>query len=758
MNKADNTKQKSKILLYCINETHRRGLLELLDDFNIQEAASALELYRILNQSALPSLIVTDSIDFEMSSIRQEIPIILVCPAEKLKSPDPLPDHIWDLIPYPFQPAVLRRRIRSYISESFQIQNDKKQLNLLFDLIPFFIFVKNKEGRFLAANKALADHHGLQTEDIVGTLQGDLQRDKKLLDKMLKEDQLILKTGETLHNAPIKIRDRKGNPVWLQTTKCYCPPEIFGEEAVIGISVNITELKAAEEKLLSSRASLKNIIMSIGDALIVTDPEGRITNMNPAAENMTGSSIEEALEKPVNTVFRILNTETGKIAENSIAEFLSHNASEGDARLSVLLSRDNRQHKIINSGNPISRDKGEIRGEVLVFRDMTDELNRREKQQHSEKMDAIGKLAGGVAHDFNNILSGTLSASELLQMAVKDNEKADEYVKLIRQSTQKATELTGQLLNFSGRGSKSFVPMDVNKSVLNALTELQEKVDKRVKIDFNLEAAAARIKGDPTNLQRALIDIGLNAAHAMRDGGVLGIRTGTRTLDNEYCRNSLFSLTPGDFISIEISDSGEGIDTETLPHIFEPFFTTKRGERAYGLGLSCAFSTVKQLMGAIEVQSRPGKGSLFTILLPLAELEPSESEKKSIPSQGFTSGSILVVDDEPVIRKTLSDLLENAGYSVTTAENGTQGLFQIRKRPDYFDLVIMDMIMPEMTGSACFDAIRRINPYMKILFISGYFQDHNMRTIIESEQTGFIHKPFNRDTIIEKVKEMIQIS
>ena len=196
---------------------------------------------------------------------------------------------------------------------------------------------------------------------------------------MLADDQHVIRTGETLHMAHVKLRDRRGNTVWLQTTKSPCPVEIFGEEAVIGISVNITKLKESEENLLNSRENLSRILRSIGDAVIVSDQKGRITNMNPAAEKMTGWPLDEALNKSVNTVFRIINEKTGKIAEDSVKEVLCIDGKQSRTEHTVLVSRENKKYKIANSGSPIRKEDGELCGEVIVFRDMTEEYALREK-------------------------------------------------------------------------------------------------------------------------------------------------------------------------------------------------------------------------------------------------------------------------------------------------------------------------------------------------------------------------------------------
>jgi PAS domain S-box-containing protein len=381
-------------------------------------------------------------------------------------------------------------------------------MRLIFDLVPSYIFVKNKEGRFLEVNKALAETLGLPPDEIIGSLQQDIQPGRSHVKKMLQDDQEIFSSGKPFHSSQEILIDRKGNIRWIQTTKIPCPLEIYGEEAIICVAMDITKQKETEEELRTSQENLRNTLQSISDGVIVCDSIGRVKSINDAAEKLTGLPSDQ-------------------IRETLLSDFIHF---------------------------------------VEPFADGTE-----------------------------------------------------------------------------------IIPL-------------------------------VRVKE-------------MNGPFRFIDGTVLSVR-----------------------------DSGK------LP--------------------------VKGSLSPIRGDDNTING--VVILFRRANEAPQISDEESGDSTiGLAQKSVLVVDDEPILRKMLTEILKREGYKVTVAENGKNGLFLFKKHPDQYSLIIMDMVMPEMTGAECYDAIRSLNPEMKILFISGYFKAQNMMAVNESEFTGFIHKPFKRDEILGKIREML---
>ncbi len=504
----------------------------------------------------------------------------------------------------------------------------------------------------------------------------------------------------------------------------------------------IDERRQAEKRLQQNEENLRTTLNSIGDAVIATDTAGHIVRMNPVAEQLLGWSFKEVRGKPLKSFFHIINSKTRATLEDPVEHVLSSGSTVELESHTLLISRDGTEYRIADSGAPIRTDTGEAIGVVLVFRDITQEYALQAQLQQSQKMDAIGQLAGGVAHDFNNMLGGIMGAAEMLADYLVEEPQASKLHGLILSATDRAAGLTEKLLAFSRKKPADYVSIDIHKSITDTVALLKSTIDPRIALEVDLTAEESQVIGDSSQLENAILNMGINASHAMPDGGTLFIATRTLDLDPAYCNASTFDLAPGPHLEIEVRDTGCGIAPDVLPRIFEPFFTTKETGKGTGLGLSVVFGTVKQHHGSITAYSEPGKGTCFHILLPLAAKEKpqsvSDTRKMMIPGEG----NILVVDDESVMRLTAQAILESLGYNVTLAENGREALERFKQSPDAFDLVILDMIMPEMNGRDCFAALRKINPGIRIVLSSGFSREEDLKQMREQGLCGYIRKPY----------------
>ncbi|MDD3118996.1 MAG: response regulator, partial [Victivallales bacterium] len=327
-----------------------------------------------------------------------------------------------------------------------------------------------------------------------------------------------------------------------------------------------------------------------------------------------------------------------------------------------------------------------------------------------------------------------------------------EYADMIMTTSERAANLTGKLLSFSRKGKIFSSPTDVHASIRDAVAILTRSVDKRVTVSFAPDATDAVIIGDPTQLQNMVINLGINAAHAMPDGGQLRLATRDVELDAEFCRNCRdCSLTPGRYLELTVSDEGSGIKPEDLPHIFEPFFTTKTEGHGTGLGLAAVYGSVREHRGAIRVDSKRGHGSVFTIYLPLCQ-NCSSATGPAAPEFTLPNrfhGTVLLADDENIIRAATTSMLEDAGMTVVTAVDGAAALELFRRDPDRFDLVIMDMVMPQMTGEDCFYAMKKLRPELKVIMVSGFANEEKVAGMKEFGLIAMIKKPFRRHDLLQ---------
>lgn len=391
---------------------------------------------------------------------------------------------------------------------------------------------------------------------------------------------------------------------------------------------------------------------------------------------------------------------------------------------------------------------GSVKQTYCVFSNITEkkkiekELFESEKKlHHSQKMEAIGQIAGGMAHDFNNVLSGILSASELLSLPENGlNKKSLKYVDIITQASIRASDLIGKLLAFSRKGPIITTNLDIHQILSDTAEILRGTIDKKINIEVREDAPNHYVLGDLSAIESAFINLGINASQAMEKGGLIKISTTNLFLDQKYCDASSFEIIPGEFLQIEIIDKGCGISKANLQKIFEPFFTTKEQGKGTGLGLSAVYGTIQDHNGVIDVFSEIGSGTTFNILLPCSE----KSQKNTIEISQIMNGSgtVLLVDDEEINRIVNKDIIESLGYKVLLAEDGLKSIEIFREKHSEIDIVLMDMIMPLMNGSEAFYTMKEIDENCKIVIMSGYSQDNNVDTLISNGLSGFINKPF----------------
>ena len=511
--------------------------------------------------------------------------------------------------------------------------------------------------------------------------------------------------------------------------------------------------RRAERRLRASEENLRTTLDSIGDAVIATDINGNVVRMNPVAQNLTGWEMAEASGKPLTEVFDIIHSLTRKPMQNPVENILEHENVTGVSERSILIARNGSEHQIADSAAPIRNRSHRIIGIVLVFRDVTEEYALHEQLQHAQKMEAIGLLAGGVAHDFNNMLGGIMGAAELMKMETESTPEFRKYHSIIIDSVHKAAELTSKLLSFARKQQLASTAVDIHVVVQESVTLLESSVSRKIHFEVALHADAHHVVGDPTQLQSAIMNLAINATHAMPEGGTISITSRIVELDETYCTKSTFNLAPGTFVEIEVRDNGEGIPPENLPRIFEPFFTTKAPGKGTGLGLPAVFGTIQQHHGAILVYSEVAKGSHFHIYLPVTEDRVIALEHpKPLPG----SGTVLIVDDEPLMRAVGKAMLENLGYTVDTAENGADGLECYKQGAGKYDLVLLDMIMPVMSGKECFDALRAEDPNICVVLSSGFTREEDLGEMKQNGLRGFISKPFLKNELSQVIRAALQ--
>lgn len=514
------------------------------------------------------------------------------------------------------------------------------------------------------------------------------------------------------------------------------------------LRVQIEEYEAAQKLLNASNANLQTIFdLSPLAIVVVSFPGGIFRKINRTCSIAFGYS------------------ETIAIGKDGVELGLWRNNAERD----LFFKRVHEQQGVSGFAAEVKTFQGESRSVLLystlmdfrdeqcvltVCLDVTEQKLLEEQIRQTQKMDVIGQLAGGVAHDFNNMLTAILGSAELMERHIKDNSAATKLLGNIQKAASRSADLTGQLLAFSRKGQKNAVQTCINTTIHEVISLLERTIDKKITLKTKLIAKSACVVGDPALLQNALLNLGVNARDAMPEGGVITFATANVELDSAYCRASAFTIVPGPYIEISVSDTGTGMTKDIIQHIFEPFFTTKEVGKGTGLGLAAVYGTVSDHHGCVSIFSEPGTGSVFKLYLPLSgdkKLDESCSEELICGYDG-----ILLVDDEEILRDVGKALLEGLGYRVYLAEDGEHALQIYAREKKHISLVILDMLMPKMGGKETLLRLMECNPDIRVLILSGFNQHGTVDELEKLGAKGFLQKPYLCQELSRAVAEALR--
>ncbi len=538
--------------------------------------------------------------------------------------------------------------------------------------------------------------------------------------------------------------------------------------------MNLTNNMKIKWSTGSSEISAFDILHSLPDAVFTTDRQMRINYFNLAASELTGFSPQEAVGMYCKDVLKVDLCETQCPIKKAL------DANQNIFNVETTISTDSGNiFTILISASLLMDSSGEVVGCMHIFRDISPlkkvvfdleisrnnlagknlkldsalkELKSTQKQLlQAQKMESMGTLAGGIAHDFNNILTGILGYASLLKIKINRANPMYDDVDTIEKSAIQAARLTQQLLTFSRSGSYQPQVINVNKTIKAILSILARTISKKIHIQKSFAPDLWTIEADPSQIEQVVLNICVNARDAMPDGGKLSITT-----ENLDCRdNDQERHTEGKYVKISIADTGEGISEKIQSKIFDPFFTTKDADRGTGLGLAVAYGVIKKHRGDIEIHSRPGKGSTFDILLPISDKEVQKAIYETEVDIRGGCETILVVDDEQVIRKFAKEILETKGYVVLTATNGLEAVDVYKKEKKKISLVILDIIMPEMDGIETYKCLREIDPSLKILIASAYSPESHNDEDFHIKADEFIEKPYKTQELRRKIRYVL---
>ena len=578
-------------------------------------------------------------------------------------------------------------------------------------------------------------------KNVIGTIVPETDSSGKDLATMIRDIGLYPEKFAANENENIR---KNGERVWVVWTNIAIRNKDGKLQEILCIGNDITKRKQAERALRESEEKYRLLVENANDAIFIWQDE-RVVFSNSETKEI-GAQLGVDLQQVPFTNF--IHPEDMEMVRDRIQKTLR--GGKGPTAYSFRLINEKRKELWVQLNSVVINWEGKP-ASLVIMRDITPQKKLELQLQQAQKMEAIGTLAGGIAHDFNNLLMTIQGCASLMLYDIEANHPNYEIMKKIEKAVRSGAELTKQLLGYARKGKFRITPLNLNQLVAEAAAAIG-RTRKDISIDAELSEDLFAIIADAGQMEQVLLNLYVNAVEAMPDGGKLFLRT--LNVTHENLKDKLYNPKPGGYIQLTVTDTGAGMDKETQNRIFEPFFTTKEMGRGTGLGLASVYGIIKSHGGYIDVESEKGHGTTFTIYLPASDQKiPQADAADDRLSEG--SGTILLVDDEEMVLDVSAKVLNKLGYTVLEAKNGIEAVETYKENQDRVDLIILDMIMPDMSGGEAYDKMKEINPHVRVLLSSGYSIDGQATEILNRGCDGFIQKPFNLKELSAKINKIL---
>ena len=591
---------------------------------------------------------------------------------------------------------------------------------------------------------------GANIEKIIGHSSEEFTSGKKLWHEIVHpEDQDMLKrrvleavrTRERVLRLEYRLLHRDGSVRWVADRRQM----IYGEDGklqwVDGLILDITDRKRSDIALRLTQFTVDRG----SEATYWLRRDGSIIYVNDRVCEALGYSREELLSMKIHEINPEFPAERWEYHWDELRKRQIFSAE------STHRAKDGHLVPVEFTANFIEFDGKEYN--CVYARDITERKRVEEESLRlqtqlikAQKLEAIGHLAGGIAHDFNNLLTGILGYANLLSIKEGIDPEVSKAAGIIQRSAERASQLTAQLLGFAEQGKNLTVPVELGRVIASVTGVIERTQDPRIRIVTAIRPEGGSVLGDPSQLDQVVMNLAINACDAMPLGGQLKITTEPATLDEAFCREREW-MSPGKYLLLSVSDTGVGISPENLERIFAPFFTTKAQGKGTGLGLSMVFGIVKNHGGCVDVRSEAGAGSVFRVYLPESPEGAMKEKEGAAQALPRGRGKILLVDDQESVREVAKDMLEALGYEVITAADGLEGISRYRDLWREIDLVVLDMVMPNLSGGDCFRRMKEINPKARVVLSSGYSMDGTIQNVMNEGILAFIQKPYRLEEL-----------
>ncbi len=631
--------------------------------------------------------------------------------------------------------ASLQREERVRREAEDALAEEERRGRLIAEVSPVGIFRVDRNGEL--------SYHNRRAAELAGVPHGELATERwehaihpddrgRVLSAWRKA---MVEHGE--FRCEHRYLHDNGAVVWVQAE---ARPERDRKDqflGMVGTTTDISERKREELRRRSSQEHLATLLDSIAEGVLATDGEGRVTRMNPPAEDLLGWSEREALGRRLPEVLRF--TSGPDAAAELVRPCVDECRKLEPSSPRQLVDRHGRTRRVERSAAPLRDEADHVVGAVICLRDVTERLEWSERVARARRLEAVGQLAAGIAHDFQNLLTGIGGEAEAVALALgEDSEHMDRLLSIV-QAADRANHLARELFAFAPGADRDVVPLSPEALLRELEERLRPTLGPRVQLDVEVQPDLPRFIGDATQLGNALLNVATNARDAIVERGTITLSARREHLEPKEARER--GLSAGDHVVLTVRDDGQGMSPETRAHLFEPFYTT-RTEPGAGLGLAAVEACVGRHGGRVEVDSAVGSGTAIRMWFP-ATREPAVTLVPHAPPEiRRGSGHVLLVDDEDIVRNFAARSLRDMGYEVTACGDGERALELYDARPEAFDLVLMDLVMPGMGGEELFEELRRRDRVPPVLITSGYGEEPSVRGLLDRGAAGFLEKPF----------------
>ncbi len=625
------------------------------------------------------------------------------------------------------------------------LRASERRYRLLFEKNLAGICRTTPEGRILECNEAFARMLGydssaeLLSVNVKALYQKPSER-AELIDRLLEQ--------KTVTQQEVCFQRKDGGPVWILTNMNLVESDEPGEFTIIGTTFDITERKRSREELRVSRQRFAAFMRHLPGVAFMKDREGRYVFYNEAAQGLFHLDPVDFLGKTDHEVWPAEYAD--RFVANDEAVLRSKTLVEA---VEAVPHRQGVHYWLIYKF-PIVDDYDEVQFIGGMGIDITERRQLEDQLRQSQKMEAVGRLAGGVAHDFNNLLTVISGYGDMIMRGLTPEDPLHGCIEEVLKAASRATSLTNQLLAFSRRQVIQPKILDLNILVANMDRMLRRVIGEHIELETVLTPGLGSVKADAGQIEQVIMNLAVNARDAMSEGGKLYIRTGN--VDVQHSSRLPADVRPGSYVRLTVADTGKGMDAEIMVHLFEPFYTSKATGKGTGLGLSTVYGIVKQSGGEIVVESEPGRGATFQIYLPrivgiMDTAHATRTQAAVLPG----TETILLVEDEPGVRQLVRDMLHRLGYTTLEAGGAVDALRIFEQHHGVIDLLLTDVIMPQMSGRELASRLRAVQPSLKVLYMSGYTDDMLAHHGVLEPNVFLLPKPFAPDELGVKLREVL---